>query len=144
MQKSEPIQPKTSDILPKFCQPTLSDVSEGSTSCTAGPEEDQRADEHGAPPPHRRCRGSNPPFGGFKAGRRRKKNVSIAHELFRTFLSGRSAMFPFFSYTPCERYSDIRSAQTQCRRFHGRKQILQNFVRCSSNFSEFLEILVIF
>ena len=28
MQKSEPIQPKTSNILPKFCQPTLSDVSE--------------------------------------------------------------------------------------------------------------------
>ena len=27
LQKSEPIQPKTSDILPKFCQPTLSDVS---------------------------------------------------------------------------------------------------------------------
>ena len=29
LQKSEPIQPKTSNILPKFCQPTLSDVSEG-------------------------------------------------------------------------------------------------------------------
>ena len=27
LQKSEPIQPKTSIILPKFCQPTLSDVS---------------------------------------------------------------------------------------------------------------------
>ena len=27
LQKSEPIQPKTSTILPKFCQPTLSDVS---------------------------------------------------------------------------------------------------------------------
>ncbi len=27
LQKSEPIQPKTSSILPKFCQPTLSDVS---------------------------------------------------------------------------------------------------------------------
>ena len=26
LQKSEPIQPKTSNILPKFCQPTLSDV----------------------------------------------------------------------------------------------------------------------
>ena len=25
LQKSEPIQPKTSNILPKFCQPTLSD-----------------------------------------------------------------------------------------------------------------------
>ena len=24
LQKSEPIQPKTSNILPKFCQPTLS------------------------------------------------------------------------------------------------------------------------
>ena len=29
LQKSEPIQPKTSNILPKFCQPTLSDVSCG-------------------------------------------------------------------------------------------------------------------
>ena len=28
LQKSEPIQPKTSNILPKFCQPTLSDVSD--------------------------------------------------------------------------------------------------------------------
>ena len=27
LQKSEPIQPKTSNILPKFCQPTLSDIS---------------------------------------------------------------------------------------------------------------------
>ena len=27
LQKSEPIQPKTSNILPKFCQPTLSDVT---------------------------------------------------------------------------------------------------------------------
>ena len=27
LQKSEPIQSKTSNILPKFCQPTLSDVS---------------------------------------------------------------------------------------------------------------------
>ena len=27
LQKSEPIQPKTSNILPKFCQPTLSDVA---------------------------------------------------------------------------------------------------------------------
>ena len=31
MQKSEPIQPKTSNILPKFCQPTLSDVSGAAT-----------------------------------------------------------------------------------------------------------------
>ena len=29
LQKSVPIQPKTSNILPKFCQPTLSDVSAG-------------------------------------------------------------------------------------------------------------------
>ena len=29
LQKSEPIQPKTSNILPKFCQPTLSDVQDG-------------------------------------------------------------------------------------------------------------------
>ena len=28
LQKSEPIQPKTSNILPKFCQPTLSDDPE--------------------------------------------------------------------------------------------------------------------
>ena len=32
LQKSEPIQPKTSNILPKFCQPTLSDVSAGCAS----------------------------------------------------------------------------------------------------------------
>ena len=36
LQKSEPIQPKTSNILPKFCQPTLSDVSAGCAS-GAGP-----------------------------------------------------------------------------------------------------------
>ena len=29
LQKSEPIQPKTSNILPKVCQPTLSDVGWG-------------------------------------------------------------------------------------------------------------------
>ena len=33
LQKSEPIQPKTSNILPKFCQPTLSDVSSRSAEC---------------------------------------------------------------------------------------------------------------
>ena len=32
LQKSEPIQPKTSNILPKFCQPTLSDVA--AVECT--------------------------------------------------------------------------------------------------------------
>ena len=32
LQKSVPIQPKTSNILPKFCQPTLSDVSAGRRS----------------------------------------------------------------------------------------------------------------
>ena len=32
LQKSEPIQPKTSNILPKFCQPTLSDVAAASTA----------------------------------------------------------------------------------------------------------------
>ena len=30
LQKSEPIHPKTSNILPKFCQPTLSDDSAAS------------------------------------------------------------------------------------------------------------------
>ena len=34
LQKSEPIQPKASNILPKFCQPTLSD--EGPVGETAG------------------------------------------------------------------------------------------------------------
>ena len=29
LQKSEPTQPKTSNILPKFCQPTFSDASRG-------------------------------------------------------------------------------------------------------------------
>ena len=32
LQKSEPIQPKTSNNLPKFCQPTLSDVAAFSIS----------------------------------------------------------------------------------------------------------------
>ena len=32
LQKSEPIQPKTSNILPKFCQPTLSKFCISSTS----------------------------------------------------------------------------------------------------------------
>ena len=31
LQKSEPIQPKTSNVLPKFCQPTRSDVSAAAT-----------------------------------------------------------------------------------------------------------------
>ena len=31
LQKSEPIQPKTSNILPKFCQPTLSDEDPAAT-----------------------------------------------------------------------------------------------------------------
>ena len=35
LQKSEPIQPKTSNILPKFCQPTLSDVSASEPSESA-------------------------------------------------------------------------------------------------------------
>ena len=40
LQKSEPIQPKTSNILPKFCQPTLSDVASmipQDASCGARP-----------------------------------------------------------------------------------------------------------
>ena len=35
LQKSEPIQPKTSNILPKFCQPTLSDVSASAVAVAA-------------------------------------------------------------------------------------------------------------
>ena len=35
LQKSVPIQPKTSNILPKFCQPTLSDVS-AAAACRRG------------------------------------------------------------------------------------------------------------
>ena len=31
LQKSEPIQPKTSNVLPKFCQPTLSIAGSGRT-----------------------------------------------------------------------------------------------------------------
>ena len=54
LQKSEPIQPKTSNILPKFCQPTLSDPAEGS--------------DHG--PPERRHRLAGPaddaPDGGVQ------------------------------------------------------------------------------
>ena len=37
LQKSEPIQPKTSNILPKFCQPTLSDVSASERGTAAAP-----------------------------------------------------------------------------------------------------------
>ena len=33
LQKSEPIQPKTSNILPKCCQPTLSDVPASERGC---------------------------------------------------------------------------------------------------------------
>ena len=36
LQKSEPIQPKTSNILPKFCQPTLSDVAAMALAAAAG------------------------------------------------------------------------------------------------------------
>ena len=46
LQKSEPIQPKTSNILLKFCQPTLSDVS------AARPRRGQRGDT--SPPSRRR------------------------------------------------------------------------------------------
>ena len=34
LKKSEPIQPKTSKILPKFCQPTLSDEDPASLGTT--------------------------------------------------------------------------------------------------------------
>ena len=36
LQKSEPIQPKTSNMLPKFCQPTLSDVAAMALAAAAG------------------------------------------------------------------------------------------------------------
>ena len=36
LQRSVPIQPKTSNILPKFCQPTLSDVSAGKGAAAGG------------------------------------------------------------------------------------------------------------
>ena len=36
LQKSEPIQLKTSNILPKFCQPTLSDGEDGETAQLLG------------------------------------------------------------------------------------------------------------
>ena len=45
LQKSEPIQPKTSNILPRFCQPTLSDVSASELRAMAV--------SHGALVPHR-------------------------------------------------------------------------------------------
>ena len=44
LQKSEPILPKTSNILPKFCQPTLSDVS-----ASGDGREQQRGAQVGAP-----------------------------------------------------------------------------------------------
>ena len=48
LQKSEPIQPKTSNILPKFCQPTLSDVS----AVRVGPPDSlpPHGPPHGPPP----------------------------------------------------------------------------------------------
>ena len=49
LQKSEPIQPKTSNILPKFCQPTLSDVAAGFVQ---GPI-DRRPSGPGSRPPGR-------------------------------------------------------------------------------------------
>ena len=44
LQKSEPIQPKTSNILPNFCQPTLSDVGcIVPASAAGGPRRRERA-----------------------------------------------------------------------------------------------------
>jgi len=37
LQKSVPIQPKTSNILPKICQPTLSESLANLTLCFSGP-----------------------------------------------------------------------------------------------------------
>ena len=52
LQKSEPIQPKTSNILPKFCQPTLSDVS----ASERGPAVGQPVERA---PPGRQLRGAD-------------------------------------------------------------------------------------
>ena len=38
LQKSEPIQPKTNNILPKFCQPTLSDAALDELDRQAAPD----------------------------------------------------------------------------------------------------------
>ena len=58
LQKSEPIQPKTSNILPKFCQPT---------ACGAG------AEAEGAERPPRGARLPRPPQGGLRRARRRPR-----------------------------------------------------------------------
>ena len=42
LQKSEPIQPKTSNILPKFCQPTLSDSVSPAARHRAAPQRRRR------------------------------------------------------------------------------------------------------
>ena len=56
LQKSEPIQPKTSNILPKFCQPTLSDVA-AATGCCPWRPCDGVGGGWGTGPPGRRHRG---------------------------------------------------------------------------------------
>ena len=49
LQKSEPIQPKTSNILPKFCQPTLSDAHRRAPRGLGGPRAE--GSRGGAPEP---------------------------------------------------------------------------------------------
>ena len=59
LQKSEPIQPKTSNILPKFCQPTLSDAP---AAAGAGPR-CRRCGPATATGPSRTERGMRVPLG---------------------------------------------------------------------------------
>ena len=80
LQKSEPIQPKTSNILPKFCQPTLSEA----------PRLWRRGARAGAEPPAARARPFFPPsflqrqnkmhsrLGGTRGVRRRPCPKEIA------------------------------------------------------------------
>ena len=63
LQKSEPIQPKTSNILPKFCHPTLSDVSAGGA---VTPRRDRG--RHVAEEPRRGLRDLREPRGGDRRG----------------------------------------------------------------------------
>ena len=58
LQKSEPIQPKTSNILPKFCQPTLSDSV--SPPWTASRSPPRRRGSRSTP--HRSRPSTSPPF----------------------------------------------------------------------------------
>ena len=64
LQKSEPTQPKTSNVLPKFCQPTLSDVSASAEG----------------PAPRAEAADARGEVAEFRSGRGRRRRPSAAAE----------------------------------------------------------------